>query len=603
MILQALYEYYKRSDKVAPVGKELKEIAFLIVIKPDGSFVRFEDTRDEEGNGNKYLVSKSWGRTGTTPQPFHFWDNFSYILGFSNANLGIEKEEIDEEKRKKLEKEITKNAKSHKGFVDYVNRMKEQHPDDVDIQAVSQFYLKNDDKLELLLRNSNSWDDIKRNLTKNLSFLIEGETEIISAKEQIIAYKNNDQVKEENGKCICLVTGERCIPVTTFTKIRLGKFSDTKLISFQKDSGYDSYGKEQGNNAPISEDAEFKCSTALKKLLEYGSNNNINVGNRTFVFWASSQTKEAVDIEMSVHDLLGISKDDDPDKGVMKVKKALESINTGNPNFNKDGRFYILGLFPANKARIAISYWAELPLETFVGFILAHFKDMEIVSRYDSQNYLSLNSILRAVTFDQKIYGEDSKLQPNLAESVVKSIIQGLPYPSSLFSSCIKRIRAESGKRTESGKSKDPVSITRAAIIKAYLNRKTNDNQQKIEVMLDKDNTNQGYLCGRLFAALDKIQEDANNQHSIRERYMNAASATPAAVFATILNLSSHHSEKLNEGRKVFFEKIKQEIIDKISPDGFPAHLDLQDQGRFFVGYYQQMQSFYTKKEEQTTEE
>ena len=121
--------------------------------------------------------------------------------------------------------------------------------------------------------------------------------------------------------------------------------------------------------------------------------------------------------------------------------------------------------------------------------------------------------------------------------------------------------------------------------------------------MLDKDNTNQGYLCGRLFAVLDKIQDDANNQHSIRERYMNAASATPAAVFATILNLSSHHSEKLNEGRKVFFEKIKQEIIDKISPDGFPAHLDLQDQGRFFVGYYQQMQSFYIKKEETTTEE
>ena len=80
---------------------------------------------------------------------------------------------------------------------------------------------------------------------------------------------------------------------------------------------------------------------------------------------------------------------------------------------------------------------------------------------------------------------------------------------------------------------------------------------------------------------------------------MNAASSTPAAVFATILNLSSHHSEKLNEGRKIFFEKIKQEIIDKISADGFPAHLDLQDQGRFFVGYYHQMQDFYTKNNDE----
>lgn len=118
--------------------------------------------------------------------------------------------------------------------------------------------------------------------------------------------------------------------------------------------------------------------------------------------------------------------------------------------------------------------------------------------------------------------------------------------------------------------------------------------------MLDKSNTNQGYLCGRLFAVLDKIQDDANRIHSIRERYMNAASSTPASVFATILNLSSHHLENLsNEGTKVFYEKLKQEIIDKISADGFPAHLDLQDQGRFFVGYYHQRQDFFTKKEKE----
>lgn len=121
--------------------------------------------------------------------------------------------------------------------------------------------------------------------------------------------------------------------------------------------------------------------------------------------------------------------------------------------------------------------------------------------------------------------------------------------------------------------------------------------------MLDKSNTNQGYLCGRLFAVLDKIQEDANGISSIRERYMNAASATPASVFATILNLSSHHMEKLtNDGKKIFFEKMKQEIIDKIPASGFPAHLDLQDQGRFFIGYYHQRQEFFTKKEEENKE-
>ena len=117
--------------------------------------------------------------------------------------------------------------------------------------------------------------------------------------------------------------------------------------------------------------------------------------------------------------------------------------------------------------------------------------------------------------------------------------------------------------------------------------------------MLDKENTNPGYLCGRLFAVLDKIQEDANHINSIRERYMNAASATPASVFATILNLSVHHAEKLKEGSKTFYEKLKQEIIGKLPAEAFPAHLDMQDQGRFFVGYYHQRQDFFQKKEDE----
>jgi len=121
--------------------------------------------------------------------------------------------------------------------------------------------------------------------------------------------------------------------------------------------------------------------------------------------------------------------------------------------------------------------------------------------------------------------------------------------------------------------------------------------------MLDKENQNQGYLCGRLFAVIDKMQEDANGIHTVRERYMNSASATPAMVFATILNLSTHHLEKLSAGGQIKYEKLKQEIISKLNANGFPSHLDLQDQGRFFVGYYHQRQDFFTGKEVKDTDE
>ena len=243
-----------------------------------------------------------------------------------------------------------------------------------------------------------------------------------------------------------------------------------------------------------------------------------------------------------------------------------------------------------NAARIAVTYWAELPLRRFAETISRHFDDMEVVdTRQEKKPYTALRKIISTVTLGGKV----SDVTPNLPEAVVKSIFEGLPYPQTLFASCIRRIRAESGE-----KDKNAVHITRAAIIKAYLNRLKN-NEQKIQVMLDKENTNQGYLCGRLFAVLDKIQEEANNQHSIRERYMNSASSTPAAVFSTILNLSNHHVENLkNEGRKVYFEKLKQEIISKIDADGFRPQLNLQDQGRFFIGYYHQRQDFFTKNED-----
>ena len=329
-------------------------------------------------------------------------------------------------------------------------------------------------------------------------------------------------------------------------------------------------------------------------MLQKGSHNKFSVGNRTFVFWASSHSEAAEQTEGSLFDLLGYTEEevDDPNAKIEQVRKVFTAIYSGSLKTSLEDRFYILGLAP-NSARIAVVYWSECSLKEFAGKILCHFKDMEINdTRIDKKPYMGIKSMLAAVTLN----GKQSEATPNFPEAVIKSIFQGTPYPFTLFSACIRRIRAESG-------SKDAIRIARMAIIKAYLNR-TNSNNKKIEIMLDKSNTNQGYLCGRLFAVLDKIQVDANGGSSIRERYMNAASATPASVFATILNLSSHHMEKLsNQGKKIFFEKMKQEIMDKIPATGFPAHLDLQDQGRFFIGYYHQKQEFFTKKEEENKDE
>ena len=576
MILKALYDYYDRSGKdVAPIGWAYVPFYYSIVLDGLGNFIRLEPLGDKDGL--PLLTFRPEERT-SAPLPHCMGDNGSYLLGLKDVK---DKEDFD------FTKEFKGNNKNFSAFKKSIDNVFLSLPNNKYSKAIHLFYQRYDVRLIDKIRQDNNWKDFCKFLSKNITFSIEGVNGYAACDAEII----NERIKamsNDNKEAICLITGIKSKPVnTTYSSFIIGGKSNAKLVAFQISSGYDSYGKKMGLNAPISEEAEFKYTTALLKLLSKGSRNKFMVGNRTFVFWASSSNEAAEEAEESLFDLLGYSetKEDNPNAKIEQVRKVFSSIVSGVLRTNLDDRFYILGLAP-NVARIAVVYWSETSLKDFAGMILRHFNDMEIVDTHnDKKPYMGIKEMLSAVTLG----GKQTDVTPNLPEATIKSIFQGVPYPYTLLSACIARIRAE-----RDGANR----IARMAIIKAYLNRQ-NDNNKKIEVMLDKSSTNQGYLCGRLFAVLDKIQEDANNSHSIRERYMNAASATPSSVFATILNLSSHHLENLsNEGKKVFYEKLKQEIIDKIAADGFPAHLDLQDQGRFFVGYYHQRQDFFAKKEE-----
>lgn len=562
MILKALYDYYNKNGNLPKKGLEFKEIGFLLVLNRKGNFIRFEDRRIDNKHAQEFLVKKSVGRT-SAPKANYLYDNSSYVFGYSD-----------------------KGDDSTKYFNEFKSKVEAIHnvfPNSPDLKAIYAFYQNDRETIIKALEGDSLWSEVVKNLNKKFStfsFLIEGDTKIVAEKQEFLSLSDEQECMD--GK-ICLISGNKShIVETTAATMIPGSQATAKLVSFQVKSGYDSYGKNKGNNAPISEEAEFAYTTALNYMLRSDSRNKFLIGNRTFVFWASKNDEVGKQAEECIWDMFGFndSNDDDPNHGIEQVRKVFKAIYSGSLQTTMDDKFYILGLAP-NSARIAVTYWAEIPLKEFAKRINRHFDDMEIVDNWKEQKpYMGLRSILSSITLG----GKSSDVIPNLPEAVVKSIFQGLPYPQPLFSACTRRVRAEQN-----------ITKTRVAIIKAYLN-KLNNNEQKIEIMLDKENKNQGYLCGRLFAVLEKIQEDANRQHSIRERYMNSASATPAMVFPTILNLSSHHAEKLTEGRNVYFEKLKQEIVDKISADGFPTHLDLQDQGRFFVGYYHQRQDFFEKK-------
>lgn len=566
MILKALYDYYNRCDNMPAPGTEEQQIGFVIVLSKEGKFLRFENNINDDGkSAHLFNVAKKVTRTAGV-KPNYLYDNGQYVLGLS-------------------EKDPQRTKECRQSFADKIFEIQQGYSNSEEMNALKIFYENDTDTVLQTIKQDPLWEFISKNMNKSyswFSFRIEGDRKIVAEKAELMPQEQ--ETDSTKGNAVCLITGKRCIPVelTSPTPIAGGK-TNGKLVAVQVSSGYDSYKHEKAGNSPISKEAEFKYSAALSQLLKRDSHNKFMVGSRTFVFWASKSSEAGVKTEQGLYDLLGFvdNKDnDDPNSRFAKVRDVFNAIYTGKIKTDTDDRFYILGMAP-NAARIAVTYWSETTLQDFAYHILKHFDDMEICGAKDGTFYKGLKNMLSAVTLGGKV----SDVAPNMPEAVIKSIFQGLPYPYTLFASCIRRIRAENS-----------IYTGRAAIIKAYINRKNNNN--KISIMLDTDYKNQGYLCGRLFAVLDSIQFRANGISSIRERYMNAASSTPSAVFSTIMNLSLHHSEKLNSsGAKIFYEKLKQEIIDKLPADGFPAHLDMQDQGRFFVGYYHQRQELLKKKE------
>jgi len=182
---------------------------------------------------------------------------------------------------------------------------------------------------------------------------------------------------------------------------------------------------------------------------------------------------------------------------------------------------------------------------------------------------------------------------------MVRAILAGAPYPATLLQAVLRRIKSDTANR---------VKPVRAALIKAYLNRQLYarenfDEKEILQVGLDTGQLSIGYNLGRLFAVLEKIQEEANPalNATIRERYYGSACSSPVSVFPTLMRLKNHHLAKLHKGRKTNLERLTGEIIDHFKE--FPPHLDLHEQGKFAIGYYHQRQDLFTSKKDNAPNE
>lgn len=390
----------------------------------------------------------------------------------------------------------------------------------------------------------------------------------------------------------CLITGkyapiERTHP--NISGVPGAQSSGAALVSFNAPA-FCSYGHEQGDNAPVSKYAAFAYTTALNRLLA-DRNHCKHVGDTTILCWAENAEpvyQDAMSMFLfGADEAAGIQESD--------VQAALKRLSAGQTvpflekELSPDQHFYLLGLAP-NAARLSVRFFLRDTFGSFAQNLQKHAEEMEIdCSEKEKFRTLPIWAVVNETT--RTVPGQPAKPSPQLAGDLLRAVLTGGRYPATLLNGVTLRIRAEQN-----------VTRGRAAVIKAYYlrNYPTELNKEVYTVSLN-ETTNVPYLLGRLFSVLEAVQKAANPgiNTTIKDRYFNAACATPGMSFPTLLRLSQKHLRKLNDGLATHYDKQITELMAQLPESGFPARLSLPDQGKFTIGYYHQTQKRYVKKNEE----
>lgn len=575
MILQALVKHYETladADKVTRQGWCHAKVSFGINLSKDGDIKGIISLKREAERGKKtvwlpslIIVPEMVARSSGVSANF-LCDNSKYLLGIDAE--GTNQRVLDCFQAAK-EKHLSLLANVHSEMAEavkkYFEKWEPEHAAD------------NPKLLE-------DWDEITEG--GNLIFCMgldyaQDDSEIKSAWEQVLA-AGSEQVTGT-----CLVTGEKA-EITrihnTIKGVPGAQSSGAALVSFNAPA-FESYGKEQSYNAPVGKYAAFAYTTALNYLLAQ-RNYTFQFGDTMVVFWAEDGNEVYQDIfSWSVDPKLN---NQETVRGVFDALKKQEAIDIDGIQINTEQEFYILGLAP-NAARLAVRFFYQNSFGNILNNISRHYERMKIVKpSWEEREYLGIGQMLQE-TVNQK--SKEKKPVPNMAAMVLQAVLSGGRYPANLYSNTMIRIRAEQGK----------ITWGRAGIIKAYLIRNCTWGKGDDFMGLNEECNDAAYVLGRIFSVLEAVQEEANPgiNATIRDRYFNAACTTPESIFPILIKLKNSHIKKIDrtkEAAKVYYEKLLTNLMGKL--DQYPKRLTLEEQGRFMLGYYHQVQKRYEKKED-----
>jgi len=589
MIINALSRYYDclkslPNSPLPPMGYSKVDIDYVIVLNNEGKMVNIlphtKPVIDKNKTKDLAITEILPERLNATSIKANFLEHRPvYIFGM----------EFDKDK-------FSITEKSKKSFIDYQENTKvfENTRNDM-AQALYKFSTKWNPENELNNSLINSLG--KDYASAKFTYCLESNINSLACYDKEITKLWDDLSKKENGNSAenlsyCSICGEY-LPIArlhdNLKGIKGGMSVGTNIVCVNN-AAEESFNMEQGQVASISVNIMKKYTAAFNALTE-SSFNHVYLGDMTLLFWAESDVDpiEIAETYAIANDFLEESQETNN-----TVKKCLDYVRHGIP-FDEtaldllDTKFYVLGMKP-NSSRLTIKFFYYDNFGKILENAKQHYDDLRL------REEQTIPSILKIIYETVSPNSTNKDPNPSLVSGLYSAVLGGGMYPTNLLSSIIRRVKTDQ----DTDKSKFvKINDTRISFIKAYLCRSQRifNKGEKITMSLNKTNVNPAYLCGRLFAVLEKLQSEAipGANAGIKSRYFSSACTTPAMVFPRLIMLSQNHIAKLEKSG--FLESIMSEIMSNLD-DSFPKKLDIEGQGKFILGYYQQNKDLYTKKED-----
>lgn len=580
MILQALTQYYEdllRLGKINRPGWSKQKVSYSLLLSEEGELLQLLHLQQEIQRGNKTVLGpqEMWVpspvKRSSGIRPNFLCDTSSYLLGVDGkgkADRSIDCFAASKALHLQLLKEV--DSPVARAIIRFF-----EHWDPS--QAASHPALQED------------WEELLKG--GNLTFSLD---KLFAAQDPAIAdawTRHYEDSSADAEPIRCLVTGQTGTLARLHPSIKGvagAQSSGASLVSFNAPA-FCSFEHEQGANAPVSDYAAFAYTTALNTLLA-DRNRVSRVGDTTILCWAAGGESAYQDCF-----LMSIFNDSYTENDILNTLHHLskgESIQWDDTRLSPDTRFYVLGLAP-NAARLSVRFFWQNSFGALARNLERHYQRLEIIRpSFDKFPTLSIWRLVLETVRKAPPGGRAPEPHPRLAGDLLLAVLNDTLYPATLLNGVELRIRAERS-----------VSRGQAAILKAYYTKYLEQFQpdspmkEALTVELNEQTNYLPYLLGRLFAVLEGLQQSANPgiNTTIKDRYFNSASATPAIVFPQLINLAQKHLNKLDGGLAVYYDKQITELSSRITQT-LPTRMSLAEQSAFQLGYYHETQRRYTAK-------